>query len=48
MLLIIIVLTFTCCDVHVGGVRVWYSPVSWIDDVLHKLNGDEPHAGRRE
>jgi hypothetical protein len=48
MLLIIIVLTFTCCDVRVGGVMVWRSPVSWIDDALHRLNGDESHAGRGE
>src|SRR5262245_57292873 len=34
MLLIIIALTFTCCDVHIADVRVWYSPVSQFDDYL--------------
>jgi hypothetical protein len=47
MLLIIIALTFTCCDVHIANVRVWYSPMGQLADALHKLHGGEPHDGNR-
>jgi hypothetical protein len=36
MLLIIIALTFTCCDIRIADVRVWYSPVSQFDDYLRE------------
>jgi hypothetical protein len=36
MLLIIIALTFTCCDVHIAGVRVWHSPAGQFADFLRE------------
>jgi len=51
MLFIIIVLTFTCCDVHIADVRVWYSPVSQFDDYLRerqeKAQREAVEAGKR-
>jgi len=47
MLLIIIALFLTCCDVKVANVTVWRSPVGQIADALHKLHGGEPHDGNR-
>jgi hypothetical protein len=51
MLLIIVALTFTCCDVHIAGVRFWYSPVSQFDDYLRERREKEQReaveAGKR-
>jgi hypothetical protein len=51
MLLIIIAVTFTCCDVHIADVRVWYSPVSQFDDYLRerqeKAQRKAVEAGKR-
>jgi hypothetical protein len=47
MLLIIIALTFTCCDVNIGGVRVWHSPAGQIADALYELRTGESRVGRR-
>jgi hypothetical protein len=51
MLLIIIALTFTCCDIRVADVRVWYSPVSQFDDYLRerreKAQREAVEAGKR-
>lgn len=47
MLLILIALFFTCCDVKVADVTLWRSPFGQIADALHKLHGGEPHDGNR-
>src|SRR6266511_1717720 len=51
MLLIIIAVTFTCCEVHIADVRVWYSPVSQFDDYLReqqeKAQRKAVEAGKR-
>jgi hypothetical protein len=51
MLLIIIALTFTCCDVHIADVRVWHSPVGQLADYLRERREKERReaveAGKR-
>ena len=47
MLVIIIAVFLTCCDVNVADVTVWRSPVGQLADALHKLHGGEPHDGNR-
>ena len=51
MLFIIIALTFTCCDIRIANVRVWYSPVSQFDDYLRerreKAQREKVEAGKR-
>jgi len=41
MLLIIIALVFTCCDIRIADVRVWYSPVGQLADYLRERREKE-------
>src|SRR5262245_52077953 len=46
MLWIILALFFGCCDIHIANVRVWYSPVSQVDDYLRGEKAQR-EAGKR-